>query len=76
MYESTLCVEVGANGAGKSTLLGLLVGELLPQEVAGAVGEVGLLMAASVLMVLPVIALFFFAQRYFIQGITFTGMKN
>jgi multiple sugar transport system permease protein len=41
-----------------------------------AVGEVGLLMAASLLMTLPVILLFFFAQRYFIQGITFTGMRN
>jgi multiple sugar transport system permease protein len=41
-----------------------------------AVGEVGLLMAASLLMTLPVILLFFFAQRYFIQGVTFTGMRN
>lgn len=41
-----------------------------------AVGEVGLLMAASMIMVLPVIILFFSAQRYFIQGITFTGMRN
>jgi len=41
-----------------------------------AVGEWGLLMAASALMVLPVILLFFCAQRYFIQGITLTGMKN
>ena len=36
----------------------------------------GLLMAASMIMVLPVIILFFSAQRYFIQGITFTGMRN
>lgn len=41
-----------------------------------AVGEVGLLMAASLLMTLPVILLFFLAQRYFIEGITFTGIKN
>ena len=33
-------------------------------------------MAASMIMVLPVIILFFSAQRYFIQGITFTGMRN
>jgi len=25
---------------------------------------------------LPVIAIFFFAQRYFLQGITLTGMKG
>lgn len=34
-----------------------------------------LLMAASVLMILPVLIIFFFAQRYFIQGITLTGIK-
>jgi multiple sugar transport system permease protein len=35
-----------------------------------------LLMAASTIVVLPVIVLFFFTQRTFIQGITVTGMKN
>lgn len=35
-----------------------------------------LTMAASVLMTLPVLAVFFLAQRYFIQGITLTGMKG
>lgn len=35
-----------------------------------------LLMAASTMVVAPVILLFFFAQRYFIQGITFTGIKG
>ncbi len=39
-------------------------------------GEFGMLMAASTLMILPVVLLFFFAQRYFIQGVTLTGMKN
>ena len=38
--------------------------------------EWNLLMAASVMMTLPVIILFFFAQRYFIEGITLTGMKE
>jgi multiple sugar transport system permease protein len=32
-----------------------------------------LLFAASTIMVAPVIALFIFAQRYFVQGITMTG---
>ncbi|MCC6488769.1 MAG: ABC transporter permease subunit [Candidatus Hydrogenedentes bacterium] len=36
----------------------------------------GGLMAASVLMTLPVIALFFAAQRQFIQGVTLTGLKG
>ena len=34
------------------------------------------LMAASTLMTLPVIFLFFFTQRYFIQGVTLTGLKE
>ncbi|NLC59432.1 MAG: carbohydrate ABC transporter permease, partial [Armatimonadetes bacterium] len=37
-------------------------------------GEWGMMMAASTLMTLPVVVIFFFAQRYFIQGITLTGM--
>lgn len=35
-----------------------------------------LLMAASVLTMLPMLLLFFLAQRYFIEGITFTGSKE
>lgn len=35
-----------------------------------------MLLAASSLWTLPVVLLFFFAQRAFIEGITLTGMKN
>ena len=35
-----------------------------------------LLMAASTIVVLPIIVLFFFTQRTFIQGIALTGMKG
>jgi len=35
-----------------------------------------LTMAGSFLMTVPVIVAFFFAQRYFIQGVTLTGMKG
>ena len=35
-----------------------------------------LLMAASVMMTIPPILLYAFAQRYFIQGIVFTGLKG
>lgn len=35
-----------------------------------------LLMAASTAMILPVVVLFFFAQRYFIQGIVLSGLKG
>jgi multiple sugar transport system permease protein len=34
------------------------------------------LMAASLLAILPVVILFFVAQRYFIQGIVFSGVKG
>lgn len=36
----------------------------------------GLLMAIGVAMTLPIIVIFFFLQRYFIEGITFTGTKG
>lgn len=35
-----------------------------------------LLMAASTAMIVPVLILFFFAQRYFIQGIVLSGLKG
>jgi multiple sugar transport system permease protein len=35
-----------------------------------------LLMAANVMSVLPVLVLFFFAQRYFVRGIATTGLKG
>ncbi len=38
--------------------------------------EWALLMAVSTLMLLPLLVLFFFAQRYFIEGITLTGIKG
>jgi multiple sugar transport system permease protein len=38
--------------------------------------EWGLLMAASVLITLPIILLFFFLQNTFVQGITLTGIKG
>ena len=39
-------------------------------------GDYGMMMAGSLLMTLPVILIFFFAQKYFIQGITLTGVKG
>lgn len=38
--------------------------------------EWGMLMAASTLLTLPVIILFFFAQKTFVQGIITTGLKG
>jgi len=37
-------------------------------------GEPGMLMALTTLSMLPVLALFFFAQRYFIEGVTLSGL--
>ena len=34
------------------------------------------LMMASTLTTLPLVVLFFFTQRYFLQGITLTGLKG
>ena len=42
----------------------------------GGQGEFHLVMAASVLITLPMILIFFIAQRYFIEGIATTGSKG
>ncbi|HEY1770755.1 MAG TPA: carbohydrate ABC transporter permease [Chthoniobacterales bacterium] len=42
----------------------------------GTAKGMGMVMAASLLMTLPVIAIFFFAQRYFLRGVTLTGIKG
>ncbi|MBI1881525.1 MAG: carbohydrate ABC transporter permease [Chloroflexi bacterium] len=38
--------------------------------------EMEILMAASIVVMLPCLLLFFFTQRLFIQGVVFTGVKN
>ena len=38
--------------------------------------EWNLMMAAATVMLLPVVILFFVAQRYFVQGILLTGIKR
>lgn len=51
--------------------------ELYTQTMAGG-GQPNwaLLSAANVVIILPVVFIYFFAQRYFIEGINFTGMKG
>lgn len=39
-------------------------------------GQRAMMMAASTLVMLPVLMVFFFTQRYFIQGVTLTGIKG
>ncbi len=38
--------------------------------------EWGMLMAAGAVMIIPILVVFFFAQRYFIEGITLSGTKG
>jgi hypothetical protein len=56
-------------------------GVLLPLIVLGYIGifmayQKPFIMAMSTLMTLPMIVLFFVAQRYFIGGITLTGINR
>ena len=39
-------------------------------------GEPGMMMAAATLVTIPVIAIFFGAQKYMIEGVTLTGIKG
>jgi multiple sugar transport system permease protein len=64
------------NNSEKFTLsLGLSYFRYVAQAGVGEPQE-HLLMAASVLMVLPVIVLFFLAQRYFVQGVVLSGVSR
>lgn len=56
--------------------LGLYAMSVQSSSSMGANASMSLMMAGSTLMILPVVAMFFFAQRYFIQGITMTGLKS
>ncbi|MFW5799061.1 MAG: carbohydrate ABC transporter permease, partial [Planctomycetota bacterium] len=38
--------------------------------------QLNLMMAAATLVCIPVALLYFFTQRYFVQGIAMTGMKT
>lgn len=40
------------------------------------ISDWNLLMAASTVVIVPMIIIFFFAQQYFIEGITFSGLKG
>ena len=63
------------NSPEKRTLaLGL--SELTATPEGGIQTSWNLLMAASLVVMLPPILIFFLAQRYFIQGIVFTGVKG
>jgi multiple sugar transport system permease protein len=48
----------------------------LSQFVTAYEAEYNLLMAAATVVMLPTVLLFFFAQRFFIEGIAMTGLKG
>ena len=53
----------------------------LQQFVKGSMGSAfgiqwNYLMAASIVVIIPIVILFFLAQRYFVEGISLTGMKQ
>jgi multiple sugar transport system permease protein len=50
--------------------------QLMQSEVVHSGVPWNVLMAASVLFTIPVIIIFFFAQRAFIEGVTLTGVKG
>jgi len=63
------------NSARKYTVpLGLWF--LRHQEGVAGLPRDNLLMAASVLATLPIIIIFFFAQKYFVRGIAMSGLKG
>lgn len=45
------------------------------EQSAGGVPQWNFLMAVGLLIMLPVLIIFFFGQRYFIEGVTLTGLK-
>jgi ABC-type glycerol-3-phosphate transport system permease component len=56
--------------------LSLAVQSFFSMSTYYGVPEWSKLMAASTMMTLPVVLVFFFAQKHFIQGITLTGIKG
>jgi len=60
----------------KQELYPLSLGLFALQAIMVWLVQHGVMMAAAVLMTLPVVVLFFAAQRQFIQGVTLTGLKG
>jgi multiple sugar transport system permease protein len=60
----------------KASEFPLVLGLFAFQTSRGATVEWNLMMAAALATTFPIIALFFIAQRYFIEGISMTGLKG
>jgi multiple sugar transport system permease protein len=61
--------------AQQSATYTLPVGLAATKQAAQNVTDYGLVLAGAVVVMLPVLALFLFLQRYFVQGIAATGLK-
>ncbi len=61
--------------AQSSSSYTLPVGLASTQKAAANVTDYGLVLAGAVVVMLPVLLLFLFLQRYFVQGIAATGLK-
>ncbi|MEZ4736202.1 MAG: carbohydrate ABC transporter permease [Caldilineaceae bacterium] len=62
--------------AGRPDLRPLAVGLYTLRGGAGQLPDTHYMMALSTLMILPMLLLFALGQRYFIQGVTLTGLKG
>lgn len=62
--------------AGRPELRPLSVGLFILRGGAGQLPDTHYLMALSTLMMIPMLALFAVGQRYFIQGVTMSGLKG
>lgn len=62
--------------AGRPNLRPLSVGLYLLRGGAGQIPDTHYMMALTTLMIIPVLLLFAAGQRYFIQGVTMTGLKG
>jgi multiple sugar transport system permease protein len=62
--------------AGRPDLRPLSVGLYLLRGGGGQLPDTHYMMVLSVLMIIPMLVIFAFGQRYFIQGVTLTGIKG
>lgn len=62
--------------AGRPDLRPLSVGLYLLRGGAGQLPDTHYMMALSVLMIIPMLIIFALGQRYFIQGVTLSGLKG
>ena len=53
----------------------MLIGQVLSVLTSEFSEEPAARMAAATMAVVPILLVFFFSQRYFVRGITLTGLK-